>query len=356
MGYLQFITSLLLMDVTIAQENGVNSNFINYSNTSIQLGENNPQEYEHLYTSAHNSTSCKNYHNNTLYLYKNVLNHAPGLIVPHSHSSQDISHEAVDYSIQDDHDMSNSSDLERQDRFIFTLVRFSNSQCSSSGNTGICYTSTECSNIGGTIIGSCARGFGFCCYKQITCGGSSFSNCTYLVSPNYPGTYNEARTCSMSITRTSDVCQLRLDFEEFESIAPDQFGVCNDDQFTVPGERKFTYLCGRSPQNWHFPCGCGQYYTGNTGTINSFNYGNGFYLAGLDYGICFRKEKNRCTTTLTTLGPSFTACPNDLYRLPVGQSNGNSLLGALNTQNLYCQLNAASNIITQTINSVPQVP
>ncbi|CAL4076418.1 unnamed protein product, partial [Meganyctiphanes norvegica] len=117
---------------------------------------------------------------------------------------------------------------------------------------GICYTARECQAIGGTSIGSCARGFGTCCYQQMTCGGSTSNNCTYLISPNYPGTYNAAQTCSMRITRSSDTCQLRMDFVDFESIKPDEFGVCNEDQFTVEGEMKFTYLCGSAPTDWHF--------------------------------------------------------------------------------------------------------
>ncbi|KAK8379014.1 hypothetical protein O3P69_009634 [Scylla paramamosain] len=85
------------------------------------------------------------------------------------------------------------------------------------------------------------------------------------------------------------------------------------------------------------PGGCGQYLTGTSGVVQSFNYG-GFYLAGLDYGICFRKEKGHCTTTLTTLGPSYTGCP-DLYRLPVGQFSGSTGILGLDVGNMFCQLN-----------------
>ena len=28
-------------------------------------------------------------------------------------------------------------------------------------------------------------------------------------------------------------------------------GQCNDDFFTVDRDRKFTYLCGNAPENWH---------------------------------------------------------------------------------------------------------
>lgn len=218
-------------------------------------------------------------------------------------------------------------------------------------------------------------------------------NCTYLVSPNYPSTYDESRTCTMKITRMSDTCQLRLDFEAFESIGPDEFGICQEDQFTVPGERKFKYLCGTSPDNWHFyldvngqenptifnffttatsfnrkfkikvsmieclqkvPSGCGQYYTGDSGTIQSFNYG-GFYLAEVDYGICFRKEKNRCTTTFITAGPSFVRCPNDLYRIPVGQSSATTALPGNENTNIYCQTNVNTNFMPLDI-SLSTIP
>ncbi|XP_068213607.1 uncharacterized protein [Palaemon carinicauda] len=283
-------------------------------------------------------------------------------------------------NLTDDHD--------RDERLLFSVIRFANGACTSGGEIGACMTKWECARIGGSVIGTCAKGFGTCCYKAITCGGSSSSNCTYLVSPNYPGSYNEARSCSMSITRGSGICQLRLDFKEFTSSQPDDFGVCNEDRFTVNEERKFTFLCGNAPTDWHFyldvngksnptvfnfdtssvsfdrkfkikvtmiecskkiPGGCGQYYTGASGSFASFNYG-GPYLAGLDYGICFRKEKNLCTTTLTTLGYSFTNCP-DLYKLPVGASNGNLMLQP-SAENLYCQTDV-NNPFFATVNKVP---
>ncbi|XP_045596046.1 uncharacterized protein [Procambarus clarkii] len=272
---------------------------------------------------------------------------------------------------------------------IFTVVRFLNGPCSVGSTSGTCYTAAECRAVRGTQLGSCARGFGVCCYKEVTCGGSTSTNCTYLVSPDYPGTYNQAATCSMTVVRMPDTCQLRLDFVEFYSFPPDQLGLCTEDQFTVPGEKKFTFLCGAAPSQWHFyldvtgqadptvfnfatssanfnrkfkikvsmipcaqrvPCGCGQYFTGNTGVIQSFNYG-GFYLAGLDYGICFRKEKNKCTTTLNLAGPSFIRCPTDLYRLPVGELGNFGNIGLLGVEALYCQLdtNVASLISYATI-------
>ncbi|KAK4321738.1 hypothetical protein Pmani_007478 [Petrolisthes manimaculis] len=267
---------------------------------------------------------------------------------------------------------------------IFTLVRFPNVVCSVGSTSGTCLTPHDCTRLAGTQLGSCADNFGVCCYIEVSCGGTSSTNGTHLVSPGYPATYTNALTCTITFTRTPQhTCQLRLDFLEFESFPPDQYGKCVEDQMKVDGEPKFQYLCGTSPPDWHFyldvagkpnptvftflttsstfvrkfkiristiPChqripgGCGQYFTSTTGTIQSFNYG-GFYLAGVDYAICFRKEKDMCTTTLKVQGPSFVACPNDLYRLPVGQMAANSALSALNPLSLYCQLNTQVTVL-----------
>ena len=63
------------------------------------------------------------------------------------------------------------------------------------------------------------------------------------------------------------------------------------------------------------PQGCGHYFTGNSGTIYSFNYPNGMYIAGVNYGICFRKERGNCGYILRDQGPSWIGC-SDLFRIP----------------------------------------
>lgn len=51
---------------------------------------------------------------------------------------------------------------------LFSLVRFSNSPCTTStGYNGTCFTSAECSTKGGTGYGSCASGFGVCCVSKL---------------------------------------------------------------------------------------------------------------------------------------------------------------------------------------------
>ena len=47
---------------------------------------------------------------------------------------------------------------------LFTIVSFKNDACvSGTGNNGTCYSSSDCSKLGGTASGSCASGFGVCC-------------------------------------------------------------------------------------------------------------------------------------------------------------------------------------------------
>ena len=47
---------------------------------------------------------------------------------------------------------------------LFSVVQFKNNECTAtSGLTGVCYSSTECTDNGGSASGNCASGFGVCC-------------------------------------------------------------------------------------------------------------------------------------------------------------------------------------------------
>ena len=51
---------------------------------------------------------------------------------------------------------------------LITWVKFDNTECAgTSGDNGTCFTSNECSEIGGTPDGTCATGFGVCCVLQV---------------------------------------------------------------------------------------------------------------------------------------------------------------------------------------------
>lgn len=54
---------------------------------------------------------------------------------------------------------------------LFTIVSFKNEACvaSGAGTNGTCYSSNECTKLGGTSAGTCASGFGVCCLCKILC-------------------------------------------------------------------------------------------------------------------------------------------------------------------------------------------
>ncbi|UYV68781.1 hypothetical protein LAZ67_6000833 [Cordylochernes scorpioides] len=226
---------------------------------------------------------------------------------------------------------------------ILTVFRFQNAPCLGQHNDeGLCIGDTECARRGGTNIGTCARGFNMCCMFKFTCGGVTSTNQTVFVNPNYPGMENGTDTCQVTIEKLENICQLRLDFEEFSLSQPDETGLCTTDSFmvrTTVGER-LPILCGenkgqhlyvdmgrgsgnpvvlsvvsngdRMSRKWKIkismiecgsldmaPAGCLQYHRSPSELIRSFNYGPMVegrvrYLSRLRYTVCIRVEENFC--------------------------------------------------------------
>jgi len=239
---------------------------------------------------------------------------------------------------------------------VFSVVKFPNSACSSStaGRNGTCYTSSECTSYSGTASGSCASSFGVCCIFEKTCDGGSVSqNLTYFTSSSRA----VGAACELTICKcATDVCQLRLDFETFVLSDPvtattitvgpataaagtaNSIGQCNVDTFsvTVPGGKTPPVICGTNT-GYHMyvhasdqcnelsavfgsastattsaftikvtqvlcssklkaPQGCLQYFTGESGTITTYNYnsGSGVLLGSQDYSVCVRSERTYC--------------------------------------------------------------
>jgi len=232
---------------------------------------------------------------------------------------------------------------------LFTIVSFKNDACvSGTGNNGTCYSSSDCSKLGGTASGSCASGFGVCCLFTQTCGGSTNNNCTYFQNNGYPSTYDSVGSCQLTVNKcASGVCQLRLDFDNFVLAQPETTDhQCQDDQFIVSGGSPIPAICGTnsgahmyvdmglatsnpitltvvssgnsfsrsfSIKVTQIDCtsltkagdGCLQYFTGVSGNVFSYNYndGSGLQLSNTDYTICVRMERNFC-------GIQYTACPD----------------------------------------------
>jgi len=235
---------------------------------------------------------------------------------------------------------------------LFTIVTFKNDACASTaGSNGTCYSSSDCSKLGGTASGTCASGFGVCCLFTKTCGESTSQNCTYFQNTGYPSTYDNVGSCQLTINKCStNVCQLRLDFDNFVVQQPESTDhVCQSDQFVVSGGPPIPAICGVntglhmyvdmglasnapimltsvtsgasfsrsfSIKVTQIDCyslskandGCLQYFTGVSGQMRSFNYNDaaGLQLSNTDYTMCVRTERNFC-------GIQYTACPDSGY-------------------------------------------
>lgn len=187
---------------------------------------------------------------------------------------------------------------------------------------------------------------------KFTCGGKTNQNETTFVNPGYPRGDNGTDTCQVTIEKAPNVCQLRLDFEDFTLAQPDDNGLCTTDSFmvrTTVGER-LPILCGENSgqhmyidmgrgsanpvvlsvvsngekivRKWKIkinmipcnnlemaPSGCMQYFRSPSATVKSFNFGprvdgRARYLSNLRYTSCVRVEENFCAIKWETDYPS----------------------------------------------------
>jgi len=227
---------------------------------------------------------------------------------------------------------------------LFSIVQFPNEGCTASSSAttyGTCYTATECTEKGGTADGNCAAGFGVCCLVTTsTCGSTVSTNTSYIRNPNYPSSYTptSAGTCIFKISKVSDeICQLRLDFQTMSGFAEAaNAGVCSDKleakgqtgvnppaicgtntgyhMYTEFGANAddtidvtITYASTTSAKTWNVlarqvactaswkaPTDCTQYFTGTSGTIQSYNFAGGQLLQAMYYNNCIRTESGYC--------------------------------------------------------------
>nr|XP_023015446.1 uncharacterized protein LOC111504952 [Leptinotarsa decemlineata] len=223
------------------------------------------------------------------------------------------------------------------------LVRFANSPCTANSNLiGTCYRRRQCTDIDGSPAGNCANGIGACCVILRTCGETSSYNSTYFTNAAYPTPVTGSTRCTMTIQRCNpDICQVRIDFLNFNLAQPNAMGVCNSDAlFVTGGGGSVPVICGENTGQhiyvdfngndtinliittsatgpslgrvWNFlvtqiacacptraPSGCLQFFNTTTGTVSSFNYGVGSnvidpttglpgtrQLVNENYGIC----------------------------------------------------------------------
>merc|ERR1712223_1607120 len=252
---------------------------------------------------------------------------------------------------------------------VFNVVTFPNSACgASNGYNGTCYTSSECSSLGGTASGTCASSFGVCCVFSIACGGSSSAHNSYAGISSY-STSTDSDPCTYTFCPTNtDVCKLRIDFDTMVLTAPATVtsataavsitvGDCIYDTLTVsnPGGAVPPTICGyntgqhmfvpassqcnqinididtlttTTTRKWQikvtqYECGnmmapeqdCLQYLTASSGTIASFDWDTSAssvassqtHLSSQYYDICIRRARSYCSVCYSPYVSSTTA-------------------------------------------------
>lgn len=240
---------------------------------------------------------------------------------------------------------------------------------------GTCYADSECRNKGGVIDGNCAAGFGVCCtFTDSTCGSTVTQNCTYITNPNYPTTYSTAGSCAWSVTPlNSEICQIRLDFDNFDITEDATTGACTDSLTMAGGSGKNPMdLCGTltgmhvyienarlststtltftiaTGGTWktkvtQIECynsnranpDCNQWITGTGGTIQSYNWPT-IQLRGKTHTTCIRREKGYCGFALSMYTPGTTP---DSFQLETAAPAKNGVLGVYAMGWLYIEGN-----------------
>merc|ERR1711963_804962 len=175
----------------------------------------------------------------------------------------------------------------------------------------------------GKADGNCAAGFGVCCtFTESTCGNTVSQNCSYIENPSFPTAYSTAGACEYTVSPlNSEICQLRLDFDNFGLGETATTGVCTDSfDVTVSSGRDYQTICGTLTGQkltftlaasgasatwrvkvsqmacydaWKAPAGCYQYYTGVSGSLKSFNYPT-VIIDEVIYTLCVRQEVGYC--------------------------------------------------------------
>jgi hypothetical protein len=242
------------------------------------------------------------------------------------------------------------SESQRDGKFfnLFNIVKFDNGPCETESGAaspnGTCYSNWECDDRGGESSGNCASGFGRCCVIAKSDDKSSVDEpISYFQNPDYPQS-SEARTDSRQFTiqvSDEDICQVRIDFDDFDLAPQTGLGECDDQYLTIEGidhqfcgdnagqhvylpidsvpasldlevtiasdENDYDYKhslritqidCNTNNdymKEIRAPDGCTQYFYDTSGEITSFNYdGVNMYQKNQDYAICVKKDANMC--------------------------------------------------------------
>ncbi|CAL8125645.1 unnamed protein product [Orchesella dallaii] len=210
--------------------------------------------------------------------------------------------------------------------FPYFLIQFPNEPCTTSSGSGVCVSAKDCRASGGTSQGVCAQGFGSCCRFSRSCGSDQSGD--VIVRENSTELKSSAGgSCRYVLAKARGICQVRLDFTEFEFGSGLPTGDCSTTKISISGGINLPQgsldLCGNfkgqhlylnygaadkiyisssSPavdtDNYNIrvsyircesrqivPSHCTQYYTGAEGEIRSINFPHQ-QLNNQDYTVC----------------------------------------------------------------------
>jgi len=255
-----------------------------------------------------------------------------------------------------------------RDEKIFSflnLVRIPNDVCAGKSKNGTCYLADECKERGGEASGTCGGEYGVCCVIELSCGGTSKDNNTFITQKSKSTFALAERACSYKICpQAPSVTRMRFDFQSFVLAAPalqtaiatatavvgPVIGQCLTDTFALSGSpeicgtntgehmivdsdgmncvsamftigastsvsRSWTilatqYRAGQEENSMAGPQGCLQYFTTTTGVIKSFNFPTAFtsaikrdatHLVNQKYDICIRRGFGMCNICYTAI-------------------------------------------------------
>jgi len=216
-------------------------------------------------------------------------------------------------------------------------------------NMGVCTRVTDCMYYSGESYGSCGIGLGSCCVFEKKCGESTDLFISHFVNPSFSTVDRGTGECRLTVKPMNpNICQYRLDFENFEILGPSNASKCVNDFFGVTGGSAVPKLCGEltgqhvyvnvkpgggpillttdtskvhtMARTWNIritqiacdsperaPAGCLQFFNETSGTVKSFNFKNSLgneskentQIQELNYGICINSKVGYCDLTWT---------------------------------------------------------
>jgi len=274
---------------------------------------------------------------------------------------------------------------------------------------GTCYTAEECTARDGVATGSCADGYGVCCVITLSCGATTTENCTYLNqdASNTPATDDgdENLSCTYTICpATTSIRRIRLELSAFQIADPFQpaedgsatnagdasssIGHCVTDRLNVIGVgAAIPTICGfntgqhmvadtdgiecvkaifsfapggGTSRNYRIhvlqfdqfndmggPAGCLQYFTGQMGIVNTFNWngiGASTHLANQNYQVCVRQRIDACRICWAPVGVPGTDAIAGSFGISNSDSDGDEAV--YNGVDDVCAYDATPAVIT----------